>query len=90
MAAMGWLALLFAALAAGALALPAPGLFAAMGLSIFALAAGVVGYRRQHDSSSARMAGAGAIAIAVVALGLSALEYGLTLAAVGKLTAMFS
>lgn len=87
---MGWLALGIASLSAGALAFPAPGLFIAMGLAIFALAAGLVGFRREHDTSSARVAGAGAVAVAAVSLSLSLVEYGLTLAAVGKLTAMFS
>ena len=88
--AMGWFALLLAVAAAGCVAVPAAGMYLAMGLGIFAVAAGVVGYRRRAAPGTARLAGSAGIALGTVAFALGATKYGLTLAAVSHLGSLFS
>jgi hypothetical protein len=87
---MGWLALVIAAIGGVCVALPGPGMFVAMGLGLFAIAAGAVGYRRLAAPGPARLAGAAAITVGSIALVLSAARYALTLAAVRKLESLFS
>ena len=82
---MGWLALACAVLAAVAVVLPAAGLYLAMGLGIFAVAAGLGAFRRDR-APRARLAGAGATALGGRALALATLRYGLALAALSALT----
>jgi hypothetical protein len=82
---MGWFALVTALAALVAAVLPAPGMFLAMGLGISALGLGWAGYRRRDDAGPRRLAGAAGLAIAVLALGLAGVRYGLTLAAVDRL-----
>ncbi|MCB9563897.1 MAG: hypothetical protein H6708_26170 [Kofleriaceae bacterium] len=82
---MGWVALVTAAAALIAALLPAPGMFVAMGLGIAAVGLGWAGYRRRGEPGPRRVAGAAGIAVAVLALGLGGLRYGLTLAAVDRL-----
>ncbi len=87
--AMGWFALAIALAGALCVALPSPGLFFGMGLGIFAIGAGWVGYRRRDDPGATRLAGAGGIAMGLLALILSATKYGLTLAALRRLESLF-
>ena len=61
-----------------------------MGLGLFAIGAGIVGYRRRRSPAAARLAGSGAIALGAVAFGLAATKYGLTLAALDHLGSMFA
>ncbi len=82
---MGWVALLTAIAALVAALLPSPGMFVAMGLGIAAFGLGWVGYRRREQPGAPRLAGAAGIAVAVLALGLGGLRYGLTLAAVDRI-----
>ena len=58
------LALGFGALIAAAL--PAPGLYLAIGLGLGAIGAGLVAYRRRAASGFSRLAGAAAIALGTV------------------------
>jgi len=78
---MGWIALATAAIGVVCAVLPSPGMFFAMGLGIFAIAAGFLGYRRRGSPGSSRLAGAGGITLGMLALTLSVTKYGLTLAA---------
>lgn len=85
---LGWPALVLAAAGLVCACLPAPGMYLAMGLGIFAAAAGWVGYRRRQDPGPARLAGAGAMTVAAIALLLAITRYGLTLAALNRLEGM--
>lgn len=85
---MGWIALICALAAVACAALPGPALYAAMGLGIAGLGLGVAGYRRRRDPGPARLAGAGAMTLGVLALVLAAARYGLVLAAVRRLEGM--
>lgn len=87
---MGPLALLLAVVSSAALVVPSPGMFVAMGLGIFAVGTGLVGYRRRTDRSSARLAGAAAIAIGGLSVALALTKYGVTLAAISRIQAMIS
>ncbi len=86
---MGWFALTLAVLGAICATLPTPGLYFAMGLGIFAIGAGIVGFKRRHDPGLTRMAGAGAITVGLLALVLGVTKYGLTLAALRRLESLF-
>lgn len=85
---LGWPALALAATGLLCACLPAPGMYLAMGLGIFAAAAGWVGYQRRQDPGPARLAGAGAMTVAVITLVLAVTRYGLTLAALDRLERM--
>jgi hypothetical protein len=87
--AVGWLALAIAVAGLISAALGGPGMYLAIGLGIAGGAAGWVGYRRAGDPGAARLAGAGAITVGILAVGLGGLRYGLTLAAVSRLEALF-
>lgn len=86
---MGWLALVLAVAGGVCAALPAPGLYVGLGLGIFALAVGVMGYRRRQDSGGARLAAAGGIAIGGAALALCVARYAVIVAALRKLEGLF-
>ena len=81
----GWLSLACAALAAVAVALPGAGLYAAMGLGLFAVATGLGAWRRGGPARG-RLAGAGATALGGLALALATVRYGLVLAALSALS----
>ncbi len=84
---MGWLSLMSAALAAVCVALPGGGMYAALGLGMFATAAGLGAFR--HDRvPRARLAGAAAATLGGLALLLATVRYGLALAALSALTHM--
>ena len=85
---MGWLGLVLAAGALVAALLPSPGMFVAIGAGIAGLGVGLVGYRRRGDVGARRLAGAGAIALAILAIALGGLRYGLTLAAIDRIERM--
>ncbi len=87
---MGWFALGVAVVAAVSVAMPGAGMYLAMGLGIFAIGAGIVGYRRVGAPGWARLAGSGAIALGAVALVLGAAKFGLTSAALEHLGSMFA
>ena len=87
---MGWLALCVAVVGAVSAALPGAGMFVAMGFGILAIGVGAVGYRRRQDAGWSRLAGAGGIAIGLVAVGLAFTRYGLTLAALRRLENLFA
>ncbi len=87
---MGWFALAVAVAAAACIAVPSTGMYLAMGLGLFAIGAGIVGYRRRKAPAPERLAGSGAIALGAVAFGLAATKYGLTLAALDHLGSMFA
>jgi len=75
-------------LAIGALvaaAVPAPGLFVAVGLGIAAIGMGWVGYRRAGDPGFRRLAGAAAITIGAMGAVLGGLRVVLALAAIDHL-----
>ena len=82
---LGWLALVLATGALICAALPGPGLYLAAGLGGFAAACGWVGYSRTEDPGAARLAGAGAVTVGGLAVGLAAVRYVLVLAAMSKL-----
>jgi len=71
-----------------AAALPAPGLYLALGLGIAAIGAGWVGYRRIGDPGFTRLAGAAAVTLGALGSLLGALRVGLALAAIGHLDRM--
>jgi hypothetical protein len=82
---MARLALLFAAAAVLAAALPSPGMFAALGLGIAAIGAGWLGYRRPGAPGFSRLAGAAAITVGVTGCLLGALRVVLALAAIDRI-----
>lgn len=82
---MGWFALMVALVAAVAAVLPHPGMFIAMGAAVLAAGLGVAGYRSRQAPGAARLAGAGALTLAIIALILACTRYGLTLMALHKL-----
>jgi hypothetical protein len=82
---LGWLALALAIAGIGAVALPGPGMYGSMSLGILGVGVGLVGYRRRADPGPARLAGAGGMAMGLVALTLGLTRYGLTLVALHKL-----
>jgi hypothetical protein len=81
---MGWLALALGAIGLSAALLPGSGMFVAIGCGIAGIGVGWVGYRRRGPGAP-RLAGAGAIAVAALALILGGVRYGLTLAAVDRI-----
>jgi len=68
-----------------AAALPAPGLFVAVGLGVAAIGTGWLGFRRSGDPGFTRLAGAAAITVGALGLVLGALRIGLALAALDHL-----
>jgi hypothetical protein len=82
---MSRLGLLLAVSALVAAALPAPGLFVAIGLGIAAIGLGWVGYRRTVDPGFRRLAGAAAITIGAMGAVLGGLRLVLALAAIEHL-----
>jgi hypothetical protein len=85
---MGWIALLLGIGSLIAVLLPAPGMFVAMALGIAGVGVGWVGFKRRKTAGAPRLAGAGAIVIAVLGLGLAVTRYALTLAAVDRIERM--
>ncbi len=86
---MGKLALALA-LIAFALALVPEGTYVAMGLAGFAGTMGVLAYRRRESPGWARLAGAGGLTIAMVALVLSGGRFALTWWAIDKVSALLA
>lgn len=75
-------------LAVGALvaaALPAPGLYVAIGLAIAAIGTGWIGYRRMADPGFRRLAGAAAITLGAMAGALGTTRVVLVVAAIDHL-----
>ena len=85
---MAHTALLAALGAMVAAALPAPGLFVAIGLGIAAIGGGWIGYRRTGAPGFTRLAGAAAIAVGGLGCVLGALRVALALAAIDHLDRM--
>ena len=83
---LSWFALVAALVAAACVAIPSPGVFFAMALGTIAFAAGVIAFRRHKIPGPARLRGAGAVAIALVALVLGVAKYLLTLAALERMS----
>jgi hypothetical protein len=82
---MSHVALVLAVAAVIAAAVPAPGLFVAIGLGIAAIGAGWVGYRRAGAPGFTRLAGAAAITIGAMGAMLGTLRVVLALAAIDHL-----
>jgi hypothetical protein len=80
---MGYLALASAAAGVLAVLVPGAGKYLAIGLGIFAVGAGIVGYRRGR--ARARLSGAGGIALGLAAIVLGATKVGLTIMALERL-----
>lgn len=83
------LALVLALAALVAAALPAPGLYLAIGLGIGAIGTGWVAYRRRGAPGFGRLAGAAAVTLGMVGLMLGTLRVVLALAAIRHLERMF-
>jgi hypothetical protein len=81
---MSRIALLVAAGAMVAAALPSPGLFIAIGLGIAAIGTGWIAFRRRGPGF-ARLAGAAAVTVGALGCLLGALRVGLALAAIDHL-----
>ena len=79
------LALAIALAALVGCALPAPGLYVALGLAIAAVGVGLVGYGQRGAPGFHRLAAAGAITVGGVALLLAGLRVVLVLAAIDHL-----
>lgn len=86
---MGWLALALATLAAILAVLPPPAVFVGMGAAVLAIAVGWLGYRRRAAPGSARLAGAGAITLGILALLITLARHAATLAAARELESFF-
>ncbi len=85
---MGRVAFLCAACALASLVLPGAGKLLAVGLGIFAIAAGVLAWRRPGTRARGRLLGAGAVTVGTVALMLGGLELALTLVAIERLAGL--
>lgn len=81
--AVGYLSLACAILGLAAVAVAGWGKLAALGLGLFAFAAGVAGFRR--GGARARLSAASGMALGLVALLLGAAKVALTLHAIGEL-----
>jgi hypothetical protein len=82
---MAQLALGIAFAAVVAAALPAPGLYAAIGLGVAAIGGGWLALRRRGDPGFTRLAGAAAITVGGLGLALGAARVALALAAIDRL-----
>jgi hypothetical protein len=87
---VGLVALTFSVAALGALAVAGIGKYLAIGLGIFAVGAGIVGYRQSQRAASRRLAGAAGIALGTVALALGGLQVALTIAVLERLQGLLS
>ncbi len=81
------LPLCLAMISIGAVLLPAPGMFVAMGAGIAGVGLGILGTRRGGDGGW-RLACAAATALALCGLVLALARYGLTIAALDRLVAL--
>jgi hypothetical protein len=86
---MGPLALLAAAVAAAAVAVPGAGKLVAVGLGLAAVVAGVLAYRRGESRAGRRLAGAAGAAVGSIALLLGSAKVALTLVAIERLGRIF-
>lgn len=86
---MGWLALGISLCALVCAVLPGAAVFVALGLAVLAVGTGLLGYRRRGDAGAARLAGAGGLALGLMALVLAASRYGLILLVIRHLEGMF-
>lgn len=84
------IALVLAVSALVAAALPAPGLYLAIGLGTAAIGTGWIAYRRRGAPGFARLAGAAAVTLGTVGLLLGTLRVALALAAIRHLERMFT
>ena len=82
---MGVVALVCSLAGLAALVIAGIGKYLAIGLGIFAVGAGIVGYRQSQRAASRRLAGAAGIALGTVALALGGLQVGLTIAVLERL-----
>jgi len=87
---VGLFALVLAVVAVTTAALPFPGMFVAMGAGIAAAGTGLVAWRRVSAPGPARLAGAAGMGLAGLALVVAGVRSAVTLAAVGRLTALIS
>ena len=83
-------ALVLALTALVAAALPAPGLYVAIGSGIGAIGTGWVAYRQRGAPGFQRLAGAAAVTLGMVGLMLGTLRVVLALAAIRHLERMFT
>ena len=86
---MGWISLIAAVLAAGALALPGEGMFLSMGLGMFATGAGLAACRAPGPAGP-RLAGAGATTVGGIALAVAVAKVSLGLAAIAAIERLLS
>lgn len=78
-------AVVLAAIALVACALPGAGMFVAMGAGIGAVGLGWIGFRRRGAPGPRRLLAASAVAIGGLALAMAAVRYAVTLVALGRL-----
>lgn len=86
---MGWLGLAIALAAALCAVLPAPGIFAGMGLGILALFLGATGYRDRQAPGAQRLGALAAALLGALALTISGLRYGAVLFAIREIERFF-
>lgn len=82
---MGFCALALALGAVVCALLPHPGIYLGMNLGILALGLGMVGYRRRTARAAARLSGAAAMTLALVALIISSVRYWAVLEAIERI-----
>lgn len=85
---MSRLALVLAFGAMLAAGLPAPGLYAALGLGLGAVGTGLAGFHRRETRGSARLAGAAAVAVGALGSLLGAARIAIALAALDHIDHM--
>jgi hypothetical protein len=85
---VGLASLAFAISALAALVVPGAGKYAAIGLGLFAVAAGVVAWRRRSHAPRLRLAGAAAVAIGALAVALGGTQVALTWVALDRLAGL--
>ena len=85
---MGWLALGISLSALLCAVLPGAAVFVALGLAVIAMGTGLIAYRRLGDAGPTRLAGAGGMALGLLALVLAAARYGLILVVIRHLEGM--
>ena len=82
---MAFVSLLCGVLATASVALPESGKYLALGLGLFATAAGWLTYRRSGTRARPRLLAAAAMTLGLVAVLLGGAKIALTLAALGRL-----
>ncbi|HRC58028.1 MAG: hypothetical protein IPI49_05395 [Myxococcales bacterium] len=87
---MARLAVVIASLSLGLILCPMPWMFLGLGAGIFAMFAGWLTFRERALSGAARLFGAGAASVGLLAVTLGSVRLGLSIAAAARLAELVS